>query len=52
MGEEENDEPVYEYMIGIPILGYANAGTPIVSAEEENLGVLQVHQDRQAVCHA
>ena len=45
VGEEENDEPVYEYMIGIPILGYANAGTPIVSAEEENLGVLQVHQN-------
>ena len=32
----------YEYLIGIPIFGYANAGTPLVSAEEESVGILQV----------
>lgn len=36
------EEPVYEYLVGIPILGYANAGTPFVLAQEENLGVLQL----------
>ena len=39
---KDNEEPVYEYLIGVPILGYANAGTPLVSAEEENLGVLRI----------
>lgn len=38
-GEEE---VVYDYLIGIPILGYANAGTPLVNAEEENIGILKV----------
>ena len=42
---EENEEPVYEYLIGVPILGYANAGTPLVGAEEENLGVLRVDKN-------
>lgn len=38
-----NDEDiVYDYLVGIPILGYANAGIPLVSAQEENLGVLKV----------
>lgn len=38
-----NDEDiVYEYLIGVPILGYANAGTPLVRAEEENLGYIKV----------
>lgn len=37
-----DEEPVYEYLVGIPILGYANAGTPLVLAQEENLGVLQL----------
>ena len=32
----------YEYLIGIPIFGYANAGTPLVTAEEEGMGILQV----------
>jgi len=32
----------YDYLVGIPILGYANAGTPIALAQEENLGTLQV----------
>jgi repressor LexA len=42
----DNDEEVeYEYLIGIPILGYANAGTPLVDAQEENLGVLKVDRD-------
>lgn len=40
--EEIEEEPVYEYLVGIPILGYANAGTPLVSAEEENLGILKL----------
>jgi repressor LexA len=38
----DDEEPVYEYLVGIPILGYANAGTPLVLAQEENLGVLQL----------
>ena len=39
-----DEEPVFEYLIGIPVLGYANAGTPLVSAEEENIGVINVHR--------
>lgn len=40
---DENDEAInYEYLIGIPILGYVNAGTPLVNAQEENLGVIKV----------
>jgi repressor LexA len=39
---ERDEEVVYEYLVGIPILGYANAGTPLVSAEEENLGILKI----------
>ncbi len=42
---EKDDEIVYDYLVGIPILGYANAGTPLVSAEEENIGVLKVDQN-------
>jgi repressor LexA len=37
-----DEEVVYDYLIGIPILGYANAGTPLVNAEEENIGILKV----------
>lgn len=40
--ESNDDEEVYEYLVGIPILGYANAGTPLVLAQEQNLGILQV----------
>lgn len=40
--EEAEEDLMYEYLVGIPILGYANAGTPLVLAEEENLGVLQL----------
>jgi len=40
-------EEIYEYLIGIPILGYANAGTPMIPADEQNLGLLQV--DRELV---
>jgi repressor LexA len=36
------EEEEYDYLIGIPILGYANAGTPLAIAEEERLGVLHV----------
>lgn len=43
----DDDEVVYDYLVGIPVLGYANAGTPLVSSEEENLGVLKV--DRSIV---
>ncbi len=39
---EESTEEVYEYLVGIPILGYANAGTPMVLAEEQSMGILQV----------
>ena len=43
---DDNEEAIsFEYMVGIPILGYVNAGTPLVTAEEENLGVLRVDQD-------
>ena len=38
----DDDEVVYDYLVGIPVLGYANAGTPLVSGEEENLGILKV----------
>ena len=43
----DDDEVVYDYLVGIPVLGYANAGTPLVSTEEENLGLLKV--DRSLV---
>jgi repressor LexA len=36
------EEDEYEYLIGIPILGYANAGTPLAIAQEDRLGVLHV----------
>lgn len=38
---ESEDEEIYEYLVGIPILGYANAGTPMVLAQEQSLGILQ-----------
>ena len=44
---DEDEEEVYEYLVGIPILGYANAGTPIVLAQEQSLGTLQA--DRSLV---
>lgn len=40
--EDKIGEEVYEYLVGIPILGYANAGTPIALAEENHIGILQV----------
>jgi repressor LexA len=45
--DEREEHTIYEYLVGIPILGYANAGTPIVVAQEENLGILQL--DRSLV---
>jgi len=39
---DNDEEEVYEYLVGIPILGYANAGTPMVLAQEQNMGILQV----------
>lgn len=39
---DSDEEEVYEYLVGIPILGYANAGTPMVLAQEQNMGILQV----------
>ncbi len=41
------EEEEYEYLIGIPILGYANAGKPLAIAEEDRLGVL--HLDKNLV---
>ena len=35
----------YEYLVGIPIFGYANAGTPLVTAKEESLGILKVDEN-------
>lgn len=40
--EDSDTEMVYEYLVGIPILGYANAGTPLILADEQNLGILQL----------
>ncbi|KKQ10579.1 MAG: LexA repressor [candidate division WS6 bacterium GW2011_GWE1_36_69] len=40
--DEDEESVAFEYMVGIPILGYVNAGTPLVNAVEENLGVLKV----------
>lgn len=37
-----DDEIAYDYLVGVPILGYANAGMPLVSAQEENIGVLKI----------
>ena len=42
---EQDDNVEYEYLIGRPIFGYANAGTPLVSATEESLGILKVDQN-------
>ena len=39
---DNDEEIVYDYLIGVAILGYANAGTPLVSAEEENLGNIKI----------
>lgn len=36
------EEEEYQYMIGIPILGYANAGKPLAIAQEDRLNVLHV----------
>ena len=45
--DSREDDEVYEYLVGIPILGYANAGTPLVLAQEQSLGILQA--DRSIV---
>lgn len=42
---ENDDQIVYDYLVGVPILGYANAGLPMVSAEEENLGILKIDRN-------
>ena len=42
---ENDDEIVYDYLVGVPILGYAHAGIPMVSAEEENIGVLKIDKN-------
>ncbi len=41
-GIQLQEDESYEYLIGIPILGYANAGTPLATAQEEHLGNLKV----------
>ncbi len=43
------EEEEYEYLIGIPILGYANAGKPLALANEDNIGTLKV--DKHLVGH-
>lgn len=43
------EEEEYQYMIGIPILGYANAGKPLAIAEEDRLGLL--HVDKALLSH-
>lgn len=40
--DDSESDMAYEYLVGIPILGYANAGTPLIIAQEQNLGVLQL----------
>ena len=45
--KRQDDEIVYDYLVGIPVLGYANAGTPLVSTEEEHIGMLKI--DRSLV---
>ena len=42
---ENDDQIVYDYLVGVPILGYANAGIPMVVAEEENLGILKIDRN-------
>lgn len=42
---EGDDNVVYDYLVGVPILGYANAGVPLVSTEEENIGVLKIDEN-------
>lgn len=41
-GIQIQGEEHYEYLIGIPILGYANAGTPLATAQEDYVGTLKV----------
>ncbi|MBI2356832.1 repressor LexA [Candidatus Dojkabacteria bacterium] len=43
------EEEEYQYMIGIPILGFANAGKPLAIAEEDRLGLL--HVDKTLLTH-
>ena len=45
LDEADDSNLEYEYLIGIPIFGYANAGTPLVMAEEEALGFLKVDRN-------
>lgn len=41
-GIQIQGEENYEYLIGIPILGYANAGTPLATAQEDYIGKLKI----------
>lgn len=41
-GIQLQGEENYDYLIGIPILGYANAGTPLAVAQEDYIGTLKV----------
>jgi repressor LexA len=41
-GIQLQEDETYEYLIGIPILGYANAGTPLATAQEDHIGDLKV----------
>lgn len=41
------EEEEYDYLVGIPILGYANAGKPLAIAEEDRIGI--IHVDKKLV---
>jgi len=41
-GIQLQGEESYEYLIGIPILGYANAGIPLATAQEDYIGTLKI----------
>lgn len=43
------EEEEYEYMIAVPILGYANAGKPLAIAEEDKMGI--IHVDKKLLSH-
>ena len=44
LNSQDDNNLEYEYLVGIPIFGYANAGTPLVSAQEDSIGILKVDQ--------
>lgn len=41
--QEEGE--TYDYLVGVPILGYANAGIPLATAVEDYLGMLKIDRN-------